>query len=108
MNTVDSLLFLSRSKISKNLLRIFNKKQEKNIINNSFINESKIFENEIYFNLKGKSLDLRQKKEKKKIEFEEKLEKIKKDRKRLLCENMTNNISKKKTTMIPQNTALIF
>jgi hypothetical protein len=43
---------------------MFNKKQEKNVIKNSFTNKSEAFENKVYFNLKKKLFDLRQKKKK--------------------------------------------
>jgi hypothetical protein len=59
-----------------------------------------VFENKVYFNLKGELSDLGQEEEEKEIEFEEKLEKIKRDWTELSCESVTNNILKKKTVIV--------
>jgi hypothetical protein len=68
---------------------------------NSLTNKSKVFENEVNFNLKGKLSDLGQKeKEKEEIKFEKKLEKIKRNRIGLLCGSVTNNVSRGRTTII--------
>jgi hypothetical protein len=105
-NTVDSSLSLSGSKILKNLLRMFSKKQEKSVIGNSLTEESEVSENEVYFNLKGESSDLGQEEEEE-MEFKEKLEKIERDQTGLSCGSVTNDVSKGGTATVPRDTALI-
>jgi hypothetical protein len=106
-NTVDSSLSLSGSKTLKNLLRMFSKKQEKSVIGNSLTKESEASENEVYFNLKGESSDLGQEEEEEEMEFEEKPEKIERDRTGLSRGSVTNDVSRERTATVPQNTILI-
>jgi hypothetical protein len=100
-NTVDSSLSLSRSKTSKNLLRMFSKKQEKSVTRDSLTEESEASENEVYFNLKGESSDLGQEEEEEEMEFEEKPEKIERDRTGLSRGSVTNDVSRGRTATIP-------
>jgi hypothetical protein len=77
------------------------------VTRDSLTKESKAFENEVYFNLKGESSDLGQEEEEEEMEFEEKPEKIERDRTGLSCGSVTNDVSKEGTTTVPQNTTLI-
>jgi hypothetical protein len=74
---------------------------------NSLIEKSETSKNEVYFNLKGELSDLGQEEEEEEMEFKEKPEKIKRDWTELSCGSMTNNVLRKKTTTVPQNTKLI-
>jgi hypothetical protein len=60
------------------------------VTKDSLTDKSVAFENKVYFNLKGKLLDLKQEEEKKKIEFKEILEKIEKNQTELLCKSVMN------------------
>jgi hypothetical protein len=77
------------------------------VTRNSLTEESKTSKNEVYFNLKEKSSDLGQEKEEEEMEFEEKPEKIERDRTGLSCGSVTNNVSRRRTATVLQNTALI-
>jgi hypothetical protein len=84
---------------------MFSKK--KSVTRDLLTKKNKISKNKVYFNLKEKSSDLKQKEEEEEIEFEEKLEKIKRDQTGLSRGSMTNNVSRRETAMVPQNTVLI-